>query len=216
MCDVITLKVSARKRGVDLDVLDYEARELFRLATAEERAVSRQNLALELLRGYDRTEMFLLLLAHIVGTGGSHNKGGYGGGTLRPDPFQNLGSGRRHAGDGAAWDAAIYHALQVGIYSADPEARTPCLGMLEGNLLVNEGVGGDVYSRKSLIALMGEPHAISLLRMLFLISAKVVTYEDAASALGVEGSGHTLFRACEGFSPESIGGLLNPLPTKEV
>jgi hypothetical protein len=216
MCDVITLKISARKRGVDLDVLDYEARELFRLTTAEERVMSRQNLTLELLRGYDRSEMFLLLLAHIVGTGGPHNIGGFGGGTLRPDPFQNLGSGRRHAGDGAAWDAAIYHALNIRIYSANPEAPFPCLGMLEGNLLVNEGVGGDIYSRKALLKLMGEPHAASLLRMLFLISAKVMTQEDEVSALGIEGSGHTLFRACEKLSPEAIGRLLGPLSAEEM
>lgn len=53
----------------------------------------------------------MALLEDVVGLGGT--SGVTGCGTTRALPFQNLGSGRKKAGDGAAWSAAIRDALQI-------------------------------------------------------------------------------------------------------
>lgn len=60
----------------------------------------------------DRAYSILALVAELMGTGGHQGLGTqWGGETLRLPAFATCGTGRRHAGDGGAWDDAIRMVL---------------------------------------------------------------------------------------------------------
>lgn len=186
---VITISESASDRCVDLDGLPYEARDLFVRATAWERRRSRKAAARAVIENLDHAHVFILYCAHITGSGGRLNAGGIGCGTERPEPLQGLGSGRRNATDGGAWDDAILDALRTRfrayrniVDSSRPYLHLTGVDVAEDHaphMSVLSGWGDDEgaiewFDAHRLVEFLGEGHAESLLRRLFLISASVV------------------------------------------
>lgn len=81
----------------------------------------------------DKAYSILYLVCELIGTGGHQGLGRqWGGETTRLSHFESCGTGRRHAGDGGAWDAAISSVLhdEVAAY-ADEE------GSVNGKLVIH-------------------------------------------------------------------------------
>jgi len=127
--------------------------------------------------------------AHAVGSGGYLGAGGPGCGTARPDVLAAAGgSGRRHAGDGGAWDAALTDGVRLAIEDLGERWGSSAVrlilhdegavaGVCESRLAVHahdaEGscdgsVGADPGD---VVELVGPGHALSLARAAVLFAA---------------------------------------------
>lgn len=81
----------------------------------------------------DRAYSILVLVAELIGTGGHNDLGTqWGGETTRLPFFATCGTGRRHAGDGGAWNQAIRDVLHDEISSYPDET-----GSTNGQLTIH-------------------------------------------------------------------------------
>jgi hypothetical protein len=105
--------------------------------------------------------MNAVLLADCFGVGGRH--GVSGAGTARHPAFAALGRGRKHAADGAAWDAAIRDAVDAAAGHFRPGGGgTTSLFFERGNILICPGAAIIPHAWQRTIAREGLRRSVGL------------------------------------------------------